>query len=141
MAYLLLKALHLAAAVTWIGGMLGVAIVLARVRPQHGQATVPSLDRLRAWDRRVTTPAMLLAWMLGMVLASVGHWFPQGWLMAKLACVLLLSGLHGKLAGRLRGRSPTPAGPPGPGGVGIAAGIVIATALIIVLVVVKPHAW
>ena len=38
---------------------------------------------------------MLLVWALGLTLATAGHWFADGWLQAKLAFVLILSGLHG----------------------------------------------
>ncbi len=88
MTYALLKALHVAAMVIWIGGMLAVALG-------------PS-DRLRRWDRLVTTPAMLLALACGIGLAMTGGWFPARWLVVKLGFVLVLAALHGVLAGRLR---------------------------------------
>ncbi|MRX11867.1 hypothetical protein GJ697_28960 [Pseudoduganella sp. FT25W] len=140
MGYLLLKALHLTAVFTWIGGMLAAAVVLGAGAPQRCAIPAGVFDHLRTWDRRVTTPAMLLAWIIGLALALLGHWFPQGWLIAKLAFVLLLSGLHGVLAGQLRRLASEPAAPvrPMPGH---AAAVVLATAIIAVIVVVKPHGY
>lgn len=138
MGYLWLKALHLTAVVTWIGGMLMVAIMLSASGLRRH---LDLLERVRTWDQRVTTPAMLLAWILGLALALMGHWFPQGWLLVKLVFVLSLSGLHGMLAGRLRRMSWEQAAPPTPGRFGPAAGIVLMAAVIIVIVVTKPHAY
>ncbi len=85
MTYLLLKAGHVAAVLVWIGGMLVAAL-----------APVPR------WDRLVTTPAMLLAFAFGLAVAMTGGWFPQAWLIGKLAVVLALAALHGVLSGRQR---------------------------------------
>lgn len=85
MTYLLLKAGHVAAVMVWIGGMLAAA-----------------LAPVGRWDRLVTTPAMLLAFAFGLALATTGGWFPQRWLVAKLAVVVALAALHGLLAGRQR---------------------------------------
>jgi uncharacterized membrane protein len=139
MGYLLLKALHLTAVFTWIGGMLAAAVVLGVGAPQRSPIPAGVFEHLRTWDRRVTTPAMLLAWIIGLALALLGHWFPQGWLIAKLACVLLLSGLHGMLAGHLRRLASGPAAPGRTMQSGIAAAVVLVTAIIAVMVVVKPH--
>ncbi|MYM96078.1 CopD family protein [Duganella vulcania] len=140
MLYLVLKALHVASVITWIGGMLTVAIILACNRLQHSQV-IYWLSGLRAWDRRVTTPAMLLAWVLGLGLASLGHWFPQAWLMAKLGLVLILSGFHGMLVGRLRSLSSRPLAVALPGGFATAIGIILAAAIITVVVITKPHVY
>ena len=140
MLYLVLKALHVAAVITWIGGMLTVAIILACSGLQHSQ-DIYWLNGLRAWDRRVTTPAMLLAWVLGLGLASIGDWFPQAWLMAKLVLVLILSGVHGMLVGRLRSLSSRPLAVALPNGFATAVGIILATAIITVVVITKPHAY
>jgi protoporphyrinogen IX oxidase len=115
--YLWLKALHVGAAVTWIGGMLAASLALttqldAPRRPKT--AGVAALDVVRRWDRRVTTPAMLLVWAAGITMAMLGHWFAAPWLMVKLAIVLVLSAVHGLLSGTLRAlerhgdRSPSP---------------------------------
>ena len=96
-----MKALHVAAALAFTGGVLAVSVFLAAVR--GGDAGAGSIARgIRRWDQAVTTPAMLLVWALGLTLATTGHWFADGWLQVKLGFVLVLSGLHGVQSGRLR---------------------------------------
>jgi uncharacterized membrane protein len=91
----LLKALHVAAMATWLGGTGAVAALAAGADP--GRAAV-----LRRLAVRVLTPAMLVTLALGLWLAVQGGWFREAWLHAKLVLVLLLTGLHGVLSGRLR---------------------------------------
>ncbi len=103
--WLLLKVVHVAAVITWIGGLLLVALSLSTL----SGAALPVLPQERRWllavqrwERRVTTPAMLLAWVAGIAVASRNHWFGAGWLSVKLVLVFLLSALHGVQAGTLR---------------------------------------
>jgi putative membrane protein len=140
--YLWLKALHIIAVMIWIGGMLVAAVTgtaALSARRQQGVADRPAfLESVRRWDRRVTTPAMLLVWALGLSLALNGGWFPQRWLLIKLAFVLLLTALHGMLSGNLRrlsrqedsGTMAALRYAPG--------AIVVAVLVIVVLVVIKP---
>jgi protoporphyrinogen IX oxidase len=104
--YLWLKGLHLAAVLTWVGGLVLLAIATAALRPVKEAVLLPHEKRLATailkWDRRVTTPAMLTAWALGIGLASWGGWFGALWLNAKLPIVVGLSGLHGALSATLR---------------------------------------
>ncbi|MFC4726679.1 CopD family protein [Coralloluteibacterium thermophilus] len=103
MLYLWLKSLHIGAVIVWIGGMLAATLALS-VAARHGagQASADWLRDVLRWDRIATSPAMLLAWALGLALATQGGWFPSGWLLAKLVLVLALSALHGVVSGRLR---------------------------------------
>jgi uncharacterized membrane protein len=99
-----LKALHVAAAITFVGGVLATAVIL---RPKlgdnaSGREESGTVRSLRAWHREVTTPAMLIVWALGIVLALQGGWFASLWLQAKLALVVLLSAVHGVQSGALR---------------------------------------
>ena len=100
-AYLWLKALHVAAAMMFVGGLLAISIVLLHVAapgaPQRSLAI--SVHR---WDRRVTVPALLLVWALGLTLAVEGRHLGEGWLQLKLILVAALSGLHGIQSGKLR---------------------------------------
>ena len=52
--------------------------------------------------RTIMLPAMLASWGFGLWLATLGGAWTQGWLHAKLALVLGLSGLHGFLAKEAR---------------------------------------
>lgn len=104
MLYLIVKALHVVAIVAWTGGMLLMALLLASLQLTHGPFVFPQalLVTLRRWDRRITTPAMVLVWVLGLALSLRGHWFGAAWLTAKLLLVLALSALHGIQVGTLR---------------------------------------
>jgi uncharacterized integral membrane protein (TIGR00701 family) len=142
MDYLWLKALHIIAVVTWVGGLLVVAVAIGAVSGARGENDMASraafLARVRQWDRRVTTPAMLAVWILGLALALTGHWFPQAWLVVKSALVLLLSALHGVLSGNLRRLAISPE-TQSPASLRYAAEAVLgAVVVIVVLVVIKP---
>ncbi|MPS26235.1 MAG: hypothetical protein E2576_13525 [Alcaligenaceae bacterium] len=143
MAYLWLKAAHLTALMVWIGGMLAVALALRATSPRREElragGALPLLGTVRRWDHYVTSPAMLLAWALGLALAFQGGWFGQPWLWAKLVLALLLAAVHGRLAGGLRTRlrddiPVVTAWRHAPGA------IVALVAAIVALVVVKPFA-
>ena len=95
MLYDLSKAAHIVSLITWLSGMLAAAMAL-----RH--SNVVSLASVRRHDRFVTAPAMLLAWIFGILLAVQAGWFSDTWLWIKLALVVLLSGMHGTLSGKLR---------------------------------------
>ncbi|CCE08821.1 conserved membrane hypothetical protein [Bradyrhizobium sp. STM 3843] len=105
MIYLWLKALHVAAVLCWTGGLLAAAVAIA-ARRALPEAVAPShraaLAVISRWDRRVTSPAMLVVWGAGLALAMQGQWFGSLWLTLKLGIVLALSALHGVLSGTLR---------------------------------------
>jgi putative membrane protein len=141
MGYLWLKAFHVAAVIGWIGGMsvssLFISMLVVSSRPlAAGESRM--IEIVRAWDRKVTTPAMLLAWALGMTMAVQAGWFSSRWLMVKLVLVFGLSALHGVQSGTLRrmargaNRSP-PAFPRY-----AASAILMAIVAIAVLAVIKP---
>ncbi len=96
--YAWLKALHVAAAITFVAGMLSAAVFLAAAQPGHTETALA----LHRWDRTVTTPAMLLVWTFGLTLALMGGWSHDGWLFAKLVFVVALSGVHGVQSVKLR---------------------------------------
>ena len=125
-----LKALHVAAAFTFFAGVLGAAVFLAGADAGPGGA----LRTMGRWDQRVTTPAMLLVWVLGLTLALSGGCFKAPWLIAKLGFVVALSGLHGLQSAKLRrlaGGGPAPAPPrfAAP----LAVGVILVIALLAVL--------
>jgi protoporphyrinogen IX oxidase len=105
MNYMLVKSLHIGAVIFWIGGMLLQALLLLAARSFPGPTLPLELSRMRMlvrWDRLFTVPAMLLAWISGLFIATQGGWLGSPWLSVKLAFVVALSALHGMLAGRLR---------------------------------------
>ena len=138
-----IKALHIAAIVTWVSGLLLLAL-LTRVLATAPAPSLPQERRLMAavgrWDRTVTSPAMVLAWVLGISLAVHGGWFTSSWLAIKLVLVMSLSALHGVLAGRLRRmRGASASRQPTSLVLRYASGFtLLSTAAIACLVVIKP---
>ena len=138
--YLWLKAVHVAAAMIWISGMVAAGLAVASRLTRAGMQATPDprhLDVIRRWDRCVTLPAMLAVWALGLVMAMQAGWFASPWLMIKLAIVGALSALHGLLSGMLR-RSSASADQP-PAALRYAApATILGVAMIAILVVTKP---
>lgn len=140
MIYLWFKALHIISVMIWIGGMFVAAIAVAAISASKGRSDTPEragiIDVVRRWDRRATSPAMLLAWLFGVAVATQGDWFSSPWLMMKLVFVVALSGLHGMLSGTLRrlawAKQPSTASSYVP------QAIIIAIIVIVLLVVLKP---
>lgn len=112
--YLWLKALHVAATMTWISGTVVAGLAVASRMACAGiqaEQDRSFLAVVRRWDRSVSLPAMLLAWALGIVMAMQAGWFSSPWLMIKLAIVGALAALHGVLSGtllRLNGSADQP---------------------------------
>ena len=139
-AYPWVKAAHVTFVIFWIAGLL----LLPRFYVYHQETALGSPED-RAWiDREartrkiILTPALIAVWVLGLLLAFNVDAFDQGWFHAKLALVIALSayqgwlGVYGKrLASGKRTRDSRSLRimneVPG-----------IATALIVVLVIVRP---
>ena len=130
MTYLLIKTAHLVSLFVWIGGMVAVALSL-----RHPVRSF--LKQLKTYDRFVTSPAMLSAWTFGILLAVQGGWFAQSWLVIKIPLVLVLSGLHGVLAGKLRRSTSGATESEALGSFLLPLGLVLVT-LIVLLVTLKP---
>jgi protoporphyrinogen IX oxidase len=103
--YLWLKAFHIVAVIAWMAGML----YLPRLFVYHCAAERGSVqsETFKVMEHRllraIINPAMAATWVLGIWLACLGPdsrygWFTSGWLQAKIALVLVLSGLHGLFA-------------------------------------------
>jgi putative membrane protein len=139
-AHYWVMAAHVTFVIFWMAGL----FLLPRLYVYHQEAPIGSPED-RAWIERearvrsiILTPAMIIVWILGLMLAfDIGAW-TQGWFHAKLLLVIVLSAyqawlsLYGKklaqgqrpISGRaLRMLNEVPG---------------IAAALIVVLVIVKP---
>jgi len=96
-AYPWIKALHVIAVISWMAGML----YLPRLFVYHCDAEAGSKqsETFKVMERRllkaIINPAMIVTWLAGLYLAWSGHWYTSGWFHAKLALVLVLSGVHG----------------------------------------------
>jgi len=104
-----LNALHIIAGILWIGGMMAMALVWGAYSRSAGEAESAGqralLDTVRKWNRCVTSPAMILLWVAGIVMIVSYGKFPHAWLLIKMVVVLVLSALHGMLSGNLRRRA------------------------------------
>ncbi len=95
--YLWVKAVHVIAVIAWMAGML----YLPRLFVYHCEADAGSRqsETFKVMERRLLTiiinPAMVATWALGLWLAWDSGAYKAGWFHAKLALVLLLSGVHG----------------------------------------------
>jgi protoporphyrinogen IX oxidase len=135
-----IKAGHIIFVIFWMAGL----FMLPRFFVYHQEAAAGSaedaawVDRERRLIRIILTPAMIITWALGLILAFQSDAFRQGWFLFKFAAVFGLSGYHGwmtayakKLA---RGERPL---------TGKSLRLInevpgLATAVIVVLVVIKP---
>ncbi len=92
-----IKALHVIAVISWMAGML----YLPRLFVYHCEAIAGSVqsETFKIMERRlyraIMTPAMGVTWLAGLWLIWQGGWMFAGWLHAKLALVIVLSGTHG----------------------------------------------
>ena len=135
-----LKAAHIAAGTAFVGGLLTGSIALATVQSDRfpTPASTAFIEVVRAWDRRVTMPAILLVWALGLTLALQGHWFRSVWLPAKLVIVLALSAWHGVQSGVLRRLAGGASTRGGRGSGAVPFAILAAVLTVVLLAVLKP---
>lgn len=140
LAYPWVKAAHVTFVIFWMAGL----FLLPRFYVYHQEATVGSPED-RAWIERevrvrsiILTPAMIVVWILGLMLAFDVDAWGQGWFHAKLALVIALSAYQGWLGvyGKKLARGERPLS-------GKAVRIIneipgIAAAIIVVLVIVRP---
>lgn len=102
--YLWIKALHVIAVIAWLAGML----YLPRIFVYHAQVGpgTPQSETFKVMERRllrlIINPAMIITWAAGLWLAWEGFRFSAGWLHAKFALVLVLSGVHGYFSAAVR---------------------------------------
>jgi len=95
-----IKAFHIIAVIAWMAGVL----YLPRLFVYH-VASKPGSEQsetFKVMERRllryITTPAMVVSWIFGLILAfSVVNWSEAGWFHAKLLLVVILSGFTGLL--------------------------------------------
>ncbi|WP_420468136.1 CopD family protein [Panacagrimonas sp.] len=99
-----IKALHVVFMVTWFAGL----FYLPRLFVYHTQvaATGPEHERMCTMERKlyaIMTVGMVLTWAFGIwLLTLLPGYMAQGWMHAKLALVVALSGYHGWLKLHLR---------------------------------------
>ena len=140
LTYAWLKAGHVIFVIFWMAGL----FMLPRYLVYHQEAAAGSpeealwVERERKLLRIILNPSIAVVWVLGILLATGGHWWSAPWLHAKLLLVLLLSGFHGWLAGYARklARGERPLDGKHLRMLNEVPGILVA--LIVILVIVKP---
>ncbi|MDQ8033558.1 hypothetical protein CEG14_02765 [Bordetella genomosp. 1] len=141
--YLLIKMAHGAALAVWLGGLLVLAAVLSFPPARDDADTAPAapspfLRGLARWNQRVTLPAMVLTWALGVTLALRVGWFGHRWLDVKLVIVALLTLLQlCETRWVLRLLRQPPVAPPGWAALG-AVTVFVGAAAAIMLALAKP---
>ncbi|AKE59366.1 hypothetical protein F384_12580 [Citrobacter amalonaticus Y19] len=101
-----INAFHIAAGVIWTGGVLAMAVLSACVSSSSGnyagnmQQTLAGF--IHRWNRKVTTPAMIILWGCGVVMLVSHGALPHAWLLLKIIAVLAMSALHGILSSGIR---------------------------------------
>lgn len=140
LTYAWIKAGHVIFVIFWIAGL----FMLPRFYVYHQESPVGSdeeqkwVERERKLRKIIITPAMIMVWLLGLALVYITGAWAQGWFQAKFLIVLALSAYHGWMIGygrRLARGDRSMSGKalrimnevPG-----------LATAVIVVLVIVKP---
>jgi putative membrane protein len=146
--YLWIKAAHIIFVIFWMAGL----FLLPRYYIYHQEAAPGSAEEKKWLEREqklrdiILTPSIVLVWLLGIALATMGPsgspefgtWWSHGWLLAKLLFVLILSAFHGYMIGY--GRKLAAGARPVSGKALRLMNEVpgVAVAIIVVLVVVKP---
>ena len=139
-AYLWVKAAHVTFVIFWMAGL----FLLPRFYVYHQETAVGSPED-RAWIERearvrsiILTPAMLVVWILGLMLAFNLDLWGQGWFSAKLALVVALTAYQGWLGvyGKMLANGERPLSGKAVRMINEIPGI--AAALIVVLVIVRP---
>lgn len=102
MDYAWIKAVHVAAVLVFTGGLFVQTLVLLAIHRQPAIVNQGVVAAVMTWDRRVSSPALLVVWAMGIWAASFAGWIAAPWLWIKLSIVLALSALHGMQSGALR---------------------------------------
>jgi protoporphyrinogen IX oxidase len=140
LAYLWVKAAHVTFVIFWLAGL----FLLPRFYVYHHETAVGSPED-RAWIERearvrsiILTPAMIVVWVLGLMLAFDRGIWGEGWFWAKLALVIGLSAYQGWLGwyGKKLARGERPLSNRAVRMINEIPGV--AAALIVVLVIVRP---
>lgn len=116
-AYSWYLAAHVIFVIFWMAGL----FMLPRYLVYHQEALAAGrADEAASWVERETklrkiilSPAMIIVWLLGITLATIGQHWGEPWLHAKLLFVLGLSGYHGWAVGytkKLAAGKPTLSG-------------------------------
>lgn len=99
-----LKSGHIIFVVFWMAGlfMLPRQMIYCHAAAPGSAEEALWADRMGKLRNIILTPSLIAVWLLGLALAIGLHAWDQGWLHAKLALVLALTGLHGFLVSKAK---------------------------------------
>jgi putative membrane protein len=95
-----IKAAHVISIIAWMAGML----YLPRLFVYHARAPKGSelSETFKVMERRllrgIINPAMVAAWIFGLLMVWLGDHWREGWLHAKLALVIVMQIVHAGLS-------------------------------------------
>lgn len=95
-SYLWFKAFHIMAVIAWMAGL----FYLPRLFIYHSDVAVGSetSQLFKTMESRlyriIMNPAMMMAWIFGLLIAWQGMWFSAGWLHVKFLGVIAMTGMH-----------------------------------------------
>jgi putative membrane protein len=98
--YLWIKAFHIIAVISWMAGLL----YLPRLFVYHVGAKPGSeqSESFKVMERRllrfIMTPAMVVSWLLGIVLALQGQFLGSRWFLIKFGLAVVMTVFHGLLS-------------------------------------------
>ena len=98
--YLWIKALHVISVIAWMAGML----YLPRLYVYHCDAEPGGVqsETFKVMERRllraILNPAMIAAWVFGVMLVIHGELWREGWFHAKFVLLIAMSSVHGFFA-------------------------------------------
>jgi len=99
-----IKAFHVISVIAWMSGM----FYLPRLFVYHTETAPGSAEseRFKVMERKllraIINPAMVATWVFGLTLAWLTGVYTEHWFQAKFTLVVIMSGLHGYLVGRVR---------------------------------------
>lgn len=135
--YFWIKAAHITVVMIFIGGLILNGFLLRYLAAGEPQSE-RILTAARFWNGPIIGFALLLVWALGLLLAYLGSYFDDVWLMIKMTLAFILSGLHGMQGGAFRKMLHSP--PVRPSALLRNSGTITVffVACIVVLVVIQP---
>ena len=96
MTYLVIKAIHVVAIISWMAGLL----YLPRLFVYHAATAIGSIqsETFKIMERRlfraIMYPAMTAGWASGIYLMVDGHWYLASWFHVKATAVILITAVH-----------------------------------------------
>ncbi len=101
MVYLLFKFLHIIGAVVWLGGMIAVSVLTARIARERDGAILAAMSRQsRFFGAAIVGPCAALTLLAGIVMLATSRMGAPLWVIWGFAAIIISIGLGGTLIRR-----------------------------------------